>query len=353
MRRKVNEQLLDSVSTCSDYYPGGMLMPNRNASSDSYRYSFNGKERDDEVKGNGNHLDFGARAYDNRLMRWMSTDPQFDRYPAWSPYHFGYNNPIITIDPNGEENIIVIGGVDLHGDREKFINSGLKQFNDFISLQDKEQTTIALVTAFMTKEEIQEVRNKVIALKEAGQNVSIVEVTSGQELTNYFNSKSTKKAGISKERSNDKVTDVAFFGHGLANHRKDGPSFEPGWYGPNGDSDKDKYKWGMSDINLLDPEAFLNPCWYFYSCNSATDNKKGDNMVKEVSAKTKGVALGYEGKTDFVNIYDAAWGITWYTFVNGRINASDKYPTGGWKDRKKNIEKSELKKYDKGERTKL
>ena len=30
----------------------------------SYTYGFNGMEKDDEVKGNGNSLDFGARVYD-------------------------------------------------------------------------------------------------------------------------------------------------------------------------------------------------------------------------------------------------------------------------------------------------
>lgn len=44
------------VSEYSDYYPGGMLLPNRHGSvdSDSYRYGFQGQEKDDEVKGEGN-----------------------------------------------------------------------------------------------------------------------------------------------------------------------------------------------------------------------------------------------------------------------------------------------------------
>ena len=60
----------------SDYYPFGMLMPGREFSSTDYRYGFNGKENDNEVKGNGNSLDFGARIYDPRLGRWMSPDPK-------------------------------------------------------------------------------------------------------------------------------------------------------------------------------------------------------------------------------------------------------------------------------------
>ena len=69
----------------------------------------NGKEKDDEVMGVGNSLDFGARNYDSITGRWMTLDLLAAKYPGWSPYHFGYNNPIITIALNGEENIVVEG----------------------------------------------------------------------------------------------------------------------------------------------------------------------------------------------------------------------------------------------------
>lgn len=35
-------------------------------------YGFNRRERDDEVKGAANSLDFGARIYDPRVGRWLS-----------------------------------------------------------------------------------------------------------------------------------------------------------------------------------------------------------------------------------------------------------------------------------------
>jgi RHS repeat-associated protein len=60
----------------------------------AYRYSFNGAERDDELKGSGNSLDFGDRIYDPRLGRWMSVDPLFKIYPEISPYAYCANNPI-------------------------------------------------------------------------------------------------------------------------------------------------------------------------------------------------------------------------------------------------------------------
>ncbi|HWJ29919.1 MAG TPA: hypothetical protein VNS32_25490, partial [Flavisolibacter sp.] len=40
-----------------------------------YRYGFNGKENDDEVKGEGNQQDYGMRVYDTRLGKFLSVDP--------------------------------------------------------------------------------------------------------------------------------------------------------------------------------------------------------------------------------------------------------------------------------------
>lgn len=49
-----------------------MTMPGRSYSSgDGYRFGFNGWEKDDEIKGSGNHLSFGDYGYDPRTgRRW-------------------------------------------------------------------------------------------------------------------------------------------------------------------------------------------------------------------------------------------------------------------------------------------
>ena len=74
------------VLTYSDYYPFGSLIPNRHGSSQSYRYGFNGKEKDDEIKGTGVQYDYGFRIYDTRIGRFLSTDPLFESYP-WYTIH--------------------------------------------------------------------------------------------------------------------------------------------------------------------------------------------------------------------------------------------------------------------------
>ncbi|MBL0095414.1 MAG: hypothetical protein IPP46_02170 [Bacteroidetes bacterium] len=77
-----------------------------------YRFGFNGKEKDDEVKGVGNSLDFGARIYDSRLGRWLSVDPLHKKYPNISPYVFCANNPIIYIDKDGRDYELIVNSKD-------------------------------------------------------------------------------------------------------------------------------------------------------------------------------------------------------------------------------------------------
>tara|TARA_R110000782_G_scaffold237188_1_gene323315 strand:+ start:26627 stop:28867 length:2241 start_codon:yes stop_codon:yes gene_type:complete len=50
--------------------------------------------------------DLGARMYDARLGRMMSTDPVMQ--PHQSPYLFVANNPIIYVEKNGEDNVIYL-----------------------------------------------------------------------------------------------------------------------------------------------------------------------------------------------------------------------------------------------------
>jgi RHS repeat-associated protein len=84
------------------YHPFGTEMSNRSFSSPSYRYGFNGMEKDDEVKGIGNSYDFGARLYDSRLGKFLTIDKFYDKAPTYSSYTFSQDSPIIFIDHNGQ-----------------------------------------------------------------------------------------------------------------------------------------------------------------------------------------------------------------------------------------------------------
>jgi RHS repeat-associated protein len=78
--------------------PGRQLTP----ASGNYRYGFNGKEKDNELKGDGNSYNFGMRIYNPRVGKWLSKDPKFQKYPHFSPYCAFANNPNYYIDPEGD-----------------------------------------------------------------------------------------------------------------------------------------------------------------------------------------------------------------------------------------------------------
>ncbi len=92
---------LADVRTAVDYYPFGMQMPRRSGVGE-YRYGFNGMEKDDEAKGDGNQYTSLHRIYDPRLGRWLSTDPEVEEFPDETPYNNNQNNPIVNTDPNGD-----------------------------------------------------------------------------------------------------------------------------------------------------------------------------------------------------------------------------------------------------------
>jgi RHS repeat-associated protein len=83
-----------------------MTMPGRNyeAPNNSYRYGFNGKEKDNSTT-EGSY-DFGARIYDSRLGRWLSVDPLQKKYPNESNYVWVSNSPIFFKDADGRDKVI-------------------------------------------------------------------------------------------------------------------------------------------------------------------------------------------------------------------------------------------------------
>jgi RHS repeat-associated protein len=87
------------------YYPFGMALGSTFSASEPNRTMYNGKEKQDYTL-NDLELgwyDYGARFYDPQVGRWHSVDPQAERYSSMSPYVYVANNPMLFIDPNGEE----------------------------------------------------------------------------------------------------------------------------------------------------------------------------------------------------------------------------------------------------------
>ena len=95
------EHIKSPVVQMDDYYPFGL--------------TFNSYQRENSVS--QNHLyqtkelqfalgldtyDFDARMYDPVVARTWQLDPQSEKYYNWSPYHWVADNPLLIIDPTGE-----------------------------------------------------------------------------------------------------------------------------------------------------------------------------------------------------------------------------------------------------------
>jgi len=83
-------------------YAFGMAQPSRAYNLGNYRFSFNGKEHDDEIYGTDNSYDYGGRFYDNRLGKWFKTDKLSVVYTGASPYSAMLDNPVLNSDNNGD-----------------------------------------------------------------------------------------------------------------------------------------------------------------------------------------------------------------------------------------------------------
>ncbi len=90
------------IRTCSDYSPFGVELDGRTVSG-GYRYGYQGSEKDDETKGNGNSYTTEFRQLDPRLGRWLSVDPLSFKFPWQSTYIAFDNNPISLVDRLGSE----------------------------------------------------------------------------------------------------------------------------------------------------------------------------------------------------------------------------------------------------------
>ena len=103
------------------YLPYGERYVDQRISGYSERFTFTGKERDEET-GYGY---FGARYMDHELMTmWLSVDPMADKYPSISPYAYCAWNPVKLVDPDGRE--IDISALEKKNKKGEYVHKQLR-----------------------------------------------------------------------------------------------------------------------------------------------------------------------------------------------------------------------------------
>lgn len=86
-----------------EYVPFGEVFIEERNNVWNTPYLFNAKEFDEET---GLYY-YGARYYDSRLGMWLSTDDERESMPFSSPYAYCFNNPLNSVDPDGNSPISI------------------------------------------------------------------------------------------------------------------------------------------------------------------------------------------------------------------------------------------------------
>jgi RHS repeat-associated protein len=96
------------IRNSSDYSPFGVELDGRMVSVDGYRFGFQNQEKDDEVKGEGNSINYTFRMHDPRLGRFLSVDPLAAQFAWNSPYTFSEDRVLDAVELEGKEAKLII-----------------------------------------------------------------------------------------------------------------------------------------------------------------------------------------------------------------------------------------------------
>jgi RHS repeat-associated protein len=193
------------------YCPYGESLINiKKAGNYDEPYRFTGYEKDGE-----SGLNYASARYYDENTGFISVDPLAEKYAFISGYAYCSNNPIMRIDPTGNEDIVVVGnqGKSPHSTKETkkqrhFLEAA---YNYALGLKNNQETTTMLVyEGQYTNEQIKHYKS----LCETN-GINFMTVNDDADVADYVNKKST--FATTSNRGADKVTDFAYFGHGFPN----------------------------------------------------------------------------------------------------------------------------------------
>ncbi len=135
---------LPEIASANDYYPFGMLQPERKFNAGEYRFGFNGQEEADDISEIGSHTTALFWEYDTRLGRRWNLDPKPNI--AISSYSSFTDNPVFFNDILGDSAAVFKP----NGSFWKFINDGESKWSG-IYYQNSEITGSKIVNGVKTE----------------------------------------------------------------------------------------------------------------------------------------------------------------------------------------------------------
>ncbi len=94
--------------------------------AEGYRYGYQNQEKDDEIKGAGNSVNYTFRMHDPRIGRFFAVDPLAAKYPWNSVYAFSENRVLDGVELEGLE-VFLIHGTE-QSNSNMYDNKTVKQF---------------------------------------------------------------------------------------------------------------------------------------------------------------------------------------------------------------------------------
>ena len=89
------------MRSTSDYSGFGVQLDGRTANSGEYRYGFQNQEVDNDIKGEGNSVNYKYRMHDPRVGRFFAVDPLAHNFPYNGLYNFSENIVVMFIELEG------------------------------------------------------------------------------------------------------------------------------------------------------------------------------------------------------------------------------------------------------------
>ena len=274
-----------------EYVPFGEVFIEERNNIWNTPYLFNAKEFDEET---GLYY-YGARYYDPRLSLWMSIDPMQEKYPFFSSYCYAFNNPNIYIDPDGKENIVVVGSQNNEnpGSKLMFVNQGIRAIRELSKTASSESRTMLLFKGGYTENQIKAIQSSV---QSYGGKLQILE--SSTDLINYINTKTIN--GNSNMRVSDKISQMEIYAHGLYG------SIEFGYH----TKYENLYRLDFYNTSSLSKSAFkgTNSQIFSYACRTGLgrDYKyfgffehKSSSLAQAISNYTQATVFAYPVRTDY------------------------------------------------------
>lgn len=202
-----------------DYYAFGMEI-NGLSNGTKNNYLYNKKE----LQENLGLYDYGARFYDPVIGRWSSIDNQSEKYSSLAPYAYVSNNPIIAIDPTGEEKIVITGGAnqndkDVNPNPMMFVNAAKIQLANYLA-SAKRAGSNEQVSWLVYNSDYSSDQRAAIYKYAQDNGVNLKFINSADDVVNYVNSKSIDpryglESTTSEARFMDQITSLSVFSHGM------------------------------------------------------------------------------------------------------------------------------------------